>query len=66
MPTDPKDALRASVRAAQDRYDAESETAKKARRDAWAKAQEDGLTLREIGEIVGLHHTRVGQILRGE
>jgi hypothetical protein len=66
MPTDPKDALRASVRDAQDRYDAESETTKKARRDAWAKAQEDGLTLREIGEIVGLHHTRVGQILRGE
>jgi DNA-directed RNA polymerase specialized sigma24 family protein len=66
MPTDPKAALRASVRAAQDRYDAESEAAREARRDAWAKAQEEGLTLREIGEVVGLHHTRVGQIIRGE
>jgi hypothetical protein len=66
MPTDPKDVLRASVRAAQDRYDAESEAAAQARRDAWARAQEEGLTLREIGEAVGLHHTRVGQIIRGE
>jgi uncharacterized membrane protein len=66
MPTDPKDALRSSVRAAQERYDEESEAARQARRDAFAKAQESGLTQREIGEAVGLHHTRVGQIIRGE
>ena len=66
MPTDPKDTLRASVLAAQERYDADTEATREARRDAFAKAQEEGLSLREIGEIVGLHHTRVSQIIRGE
>jgi hypothetical protein len=36
------------------------------RRESFERAQKDGLTLREIGEVVGLHHTRVGEILRGE
>lgn len=66
MPTDPKAALRTSVRAAQDRYEAESEAARKARRDAFAKAQAAGLSLRDIGETVGLHHSRVGQIIEGK
>lgn len=66
MPTDPKDAMLAAVRAAQGRYDEESEAARQARRDAFAKAQESGLTQREIAEAVGLHHTRVGQIIRGD
>jgi hypothetical protein len=66
MPSEPKDALLASVRAAQDRYDEESEAARKARQRAFAEAQKNGLTLREIGEAVRLHHTRVGQIIRGE
>ncbi|HEY2479009.1 MAG TPA: hypothetical protein VGI17_09780 [Solirubrobacterales bacterium] len=66
MPTHPKAALRASVRAAQERYEAEAEAARQVRRDAFAEARESGLTLREIGEAVGLHHTRVGQIIRGE
>jgi hypothetical protein len=61
-----QDALRASVRAAQDRYEAEAEAARQARQSAFAEAQGNGLTLREIGEAVGLHHTRVGQIIRGE
>jgi hypothetical protein len=66
MPTDPQAALRASVRAAQDRYEAESEAARKARRDAFAEAQARGLSLRDIGETVGLHHSRVGQIIEGK
>ena len=66
MPTDPKDALRASVRAAQGRYEAEAEAARQARRHAFAKAQEKGLSLRDIGEAVGLHHSRVGQIIEGK
>jgi len=66
MPVDPKQRLRDSVRTAQERYETEAEAARDARRDAFARAQDEGLTLREIGEAVGLHHTRVGQIIRGE
>jgi uncharacterized membrane protein len=65
MVADSKDGLRAFVRAAQDRYEEESEAARQARRDAFAKAQERGLSLRDIGETVGLHHSRVGQIIEG-
>jgi hypothetical protein len=57
---------RRSVREAQTRFEREQKTAQAARRKAFAKAQEDGLTLRAIGEEVGLHHTRVLQIIRGE
>jgi DNA-directed RNA polymerase specialized sigma24 family protein len=66
VPTDPKDALRASVRAAQERYESDIESAREGRREAFAKAQEEGLSLREIGELVRLDHSRVRQIIRGE
>ena len=66
MPSDPKVALRASVRAAQKRYEADTAAAREARREAFTKAQRDGLTLREIGEAVGLHHSRVGQVIEGK
>jgi hypothetical protein len=33
---------------------------------SFREAKEAGLSLREIAEEVGLHWTRVGQILRGE
>jgi DNA-directed RNA polymerase specialized sigma24 family protein len=62
MPSDSKAPARAAVLAAQKRYEAEVETT----REAFAKAQEDGLSLREIAEVVGLHHTRVLQIIRSE
>lgn len=48
------------------RADAQRKKAGAARRKSFKQAQKAGLTLREIGEIVGLHHTRVGQIIRGE
>jgi uncharacterized membrane protein len=63
---DPKDILRAFVREAQDRYEAEAEVARQARRDAFAKAQEDGLSLSEIAAEVGLHKSRIGQIIEGK
>ncbi len=66
MPTDPKDALRASVRAAQERYDAEAEAARQTRRDAFARAQKEGLSLGEIAAEVGLHKSRIGQIIEGK
>ena len=49
-----------------ERADAQREKAGAARRRSFKQAQEAGLTLREIGEIVGLHHTRIGQIIRGD
>jgi hypothetical protein len=36
------------------------------RRKVFAKAQKAGLSLRNIGELVGLDHSRVGQIIRGD
>ena len=66
MRADPKDVARASVLAAQERYDADTEATREARREAFARAQEEGLTLREIGEIVGLHTSRIGQIIEGK
>jgi uncharacterized membrane protein len=66
VPTDHKTALRAVVRVAQESFEAEAEAARQARRDAFAKAQEDGLSLRDIGEAVGLHRSRVGQIIESK
>mgnify|MGYP001554563519 CR=1 FL=1 len=66
MPSDPKEALRASVRAAQDRYEGEAEATRRARQEAFAKAQEAGLSLSEIAAEVGLHRSRIGQIIEGK
>ncbi len=66
MPGDPKDALRASVRAAQARYESDIDSAREGRREVFAKAQQEGLSLREIGKLVGLDHSRIRQIIRGE
>jgi hypothetical protein len=58
-------ALRA-VKDAQAKFEREQAKAQDSRRKAFAAAQEAGLSLRQIGEAVGLHHTRVLQIIRGE
>jgi DNA-directed RNA polymerase specialized sigma24 family protein len=55
-----------AVKAAQKQFERDSNAARKARRKAFAQAQKDGLSLRDIGELVGLDHSRVGQIIRGE
>jgi DNA-directed RNA polymerase specialized sigma24 family protein len=67
MPDDSKrKAASKAVQAAQKQFERDSKAARKARRKAFAKAQKDGLSLREIGELVGLDHSRVGQIIRGD
>ena len=66
MPDDSKHALRKAVRAAQERYESEAEAARLARREAFAEAQRGGLSLSEIAAEVGLHRSRIGQIIEGK
>jgi DNA-directed RNA polymerase specialized sigma24 family protein len=67
MPDDIKrKAASKAVKAAQKQFERDSKAAREARRKAFSKAQKNGLSLREIGEMVGLDHSRVGQIIRGE
>lgn len=67
MPTAPKrKAASKAVKAAQRQYERDSKAAREARRKAFAQAQKEGLSLRDIGELVGLDRSRVGQIIRGE
>jgi DNA-directed RNA polymerase specialized sigma24 family protein len=65
MPQEKTDARKA-VRAAQKQFERESDAAQKARRKAFAQAQKEGLSLREIGEEVRLHRSRIAQIIKGE
>ncbi len=55
---------RRAVRAAQAKFERDQDAAQEARRKAFAQAQKAGLTLRDIAGEVGLHHTRVLQIIR--
>lgn len=67
MPDDAKrEAAGKAVKTAQKQFERDSKAAREARRKAFAQAQKDGLSLRAIGELVDLDHSRVGQIIRGE
>jgi hypothetical protein len=64
---DAKDAkARRAVRAAQAKFKRDQDAARKERREAFADAQRAGLSLRDISAEVGLHHTRVAEIIRDE
>jgi len=66
MPDDPqRKAVSEAVRAAQKEFLRQTSSSHAQRRKAFEKAQKAGLTLREIGELADLHHTTVGEILRG-
>lgn len=67
MPANPqRKAASKAVKAAQKQFERDSKAAREARRKAFAQAQQEGLSLRDIGELVGLDRSRVGQIIRGE
>lgn len=55
-----------AVKVAQKQFERDSKAAREARRKAFAQAQKEGLSLRDIGELVGLDRSRVGQIIRGD
>lgn len=67
MPDDAKrKAALKAVKAAQKQFEHESAATQKARRKAFAQAQKEGLSLRDIADEVGLHRSRVGQIIQGK
>ncbi len=73
MSSDPKQKARAEVRRAQTEFERAQERvqrqrakARTARRKSFERAQEGGLTVRDIAEEIGLDFSRVAEILRGE
>jgi hypothetical protein len=57
---------REDLRRVQASFEKKVKEARAERLASFKRAQKAGLSLREISEEVGLHWTRVGQILRGE
>ncbi len=66
MPGSNDEKARRAVRAAEAKFKRGQDAARNERRKAFADAQKAGLSLRDIGEEVGLHHTRVAEIIRDE
>jgi DNA-binding Lrp family transcriptional regulator len=69
----PKQKARRAVQRAQADFERDQKQLREARaksrtkrRESFARAQEAGLSLRDIGEEIGLHPTRVREILRGQ
>jgi DNA-directed RNA polymerase specialized sigma24 family protein len=58
-------AARKAVRDAQKEFERDAEAVRGARRKAFADAVAAGLSLREIAEETGLHHSTVAEIARG-
>jgi hypothetical protein len=63
---DPKEKALGDAKRAQLDYKQNVAAARKARRKSFERAQKAGSSLRDIGQAVGLHPTRVREILRGE
>ena len=66
MANDPKEKALAAARHAQLDYKRDVAAAREARRKSFERAQKAGSSLRDIGKAVGLHPTRVREVLRGE
>lgn len=64
---DPKqEKARQDLRRAQANFARKIDKAHAERLESFKRAQKAGLSLREISKEVGLHWTRIGEILRGE
>lgn len=66
---DPKKTARAEARRAQAKFErrtAELDAAVKERRESFQRAADSGLSMAEIGEAVGLHRSRVNQVIKGK
>lgn len=57
---------REDVRRAQVNFERKLAAAHAERRKSFERAQKAGLSLRDIADEVGLHRSRVGQIIRGD
>lgn len=64
--SDRKERGRRAAQKAQADYQSAIDKARESRRLGFEKAQEAGLSLREIGEAVGLHWSTVHHILKGK
>jgi len=66
---DAKKKARSEARKAQAKFERKTEQlddAVKERRESFERAAEAGLSMAEIGEAVGLHRSRVNQIINGK
>jgi hypothetical protein len=61
-----REKARRDLRRAQANFDKKVKEAHSERLASFKRAQKAGLSLREIADEVGLHWTRIGQLLRGE
>jgi len=66
---DAKKQARSEARRAQAKFErtqGQLEDATEARRESFKRAADAGLSMAEIAEAVGLHRTRVNQIIKGK
>lgn len=63
---DAKEKARREVRKVQADYERQAARARTARSKGFERAQKAGLSLREIGEAVGLHWTTVRSAIKGK
>jgi predicted transcriptional regulator len=59
-------AAREAVKAAQRQFERERDDSRQRRSSAFARARKAGLSLREISEETGLHHSSIADIIAGK
>jgi hypothetical protein len=66
VPKDARGKALAEAKRAHHEYERNVKAAREERRKSFARAQKAGSSLAEISEAVGLHRSRVAQIINGE